>query len=416
MHKESQVPAVIAAERPITSEANREARVRLAGRLRERAGEIEKVILAAVLDLSAPSDSQPADYAEGLRITITETVDYAVSAIEKGQSWDAPAPPAAVEQARRAARSGISLDTVMRRYAAGDRVFAVFVVDEADGLPRDVRQEIQRMQGSPVDRLMARVATEYRQELARIRCSPTSQMQERVRRLLEGETDAEQGLGYDLKAWHIGIATSSSDAEDSVRSLASRLDCQSLVVGSSEGGIWTWLGRRRAFGRGEIDDGLESIDTADWIFAIGEPRAGVEGWRLTHREAKVSLESLLHTSTSIVRSRDVVLAAAVLSNPTFTDSLIGSYLEPLDTGAREEGEDLRKTLRAYFAKGQNASTAGVVLGVDRRTVPNRLRRIEERLGLRIEDCHAELQVALMVEEILDARASTSATSTNQSVE
>ena len=62
----------------------------------------------------------------------------------------------------------------------------------------------------------------------------------------------------------------------------------------------------------------------------------------------------------------------------------------------------RKTLRAYFAAGRNAATAAAALGVDRHTVERRLNSIETRLGRQLHTCHAELEVALRLEELGDS--------------
>ena len=75
------------------------------------------------------------------------------------------------------------------------------------------------------------------------------------------------------------------------------------------------------------------------------------------------------------------------------------YLAPL--GGEKDGAVARKTLRAYFAAGRNAATAAAALGVDRHTVERRLHSIETRLGRLLHTCHAELEVALRLEELGD---------------
>ena len=57
----------------------------------------------------------------------------------------------------------------------------------------------------------------------------------------------------------------------------------------------------------------------------------------------------------------------------------------------------RTTLRAYFAAERNVSSTAVVLGVDRRTVTNRLRAIEELFGRPLKDVAAELETALRLD-------------------
>jgi hypothetical protein len=381
------------------SSPHRQARAELADRLRGRSEEIEEAMFVRIRDLSEPAEIEDQEYSEGLRATLKDGLDYALTALEHGPGWSEPIPAGAAAQARRSARSGVSLDTVLRRYAAADRAFGVFVVDEAEGLPRDIRQEIQKSHGVPVDRLMAAVALEYEEELARLDRSPTHRLRERVRRLLSGALEEVGDLNYDFEAWHVGLISFNPVSKDSFRALAARLDCQLLFVCGGEERAWAWLGRRRPLAVEEIEEALgdPAIEVGSSL-GLGEPRYGLSGWRLTHGEAMAAVESLPHDPRPLTRCRDVVLLAAVMRDQTLTESLLFSYLKPLDVGGEEAGADLRKTLAEYLAAGHNTSTAAAALNVDRHTVQRRLRIIEQQLGQRIDECHAELQVALRVEQ------------------
>jgi hypothetical protein len=112
-----------------------EIRSGLVARLRTRSGEIEDAIFNGVRALSEPAESEDAEYRAGLRATVAEAVDYALISIERGEEWTGPIPTAAAAQARRAARNGIRLDTVLRRYAAGDRLVGEFIMHEAAAFP-----------------------------------------------------------------------------------------------------------------------------------------------------------------------------------------------------------------------------------------------------------------------------------------
>jgi DNA-binding PucR family transcriptional regulator len=60
---------------------------------------------------------------------------------------------------------------------------------------------------------------------------------------------------------------------------------------------------------------------------------------------------------------------------------------------------LYETLREYIAAEYNVSSAAAALGVVRGTVVNRLQTIEERLGRTLHPCSAELQIALLLDEL-----------------
>ncbi len=374
-------------------------RSELVVRLRERLPEIEDAIFARARTLSEPAGEEDPEYVAGLRATIGESLEFALAHIEKGEEWTGPVPHAAAEQARRAARSGVRLDTVLRRYAAGDRLLGDFIMDEADRFPSQALRQVLRTHGPQVDRLMAAVATEYMDEVARMRRSPTQRLAERVQRLVAGEDPSDVGgLEYTFDAWHLGMIVKGSNAEPCARALAAGLDCQVLIVPRGNGIVWAWLGARRSLAVPEVERLLSDGVAGDAALAVGEPHSGLDGWRLTHREAQAAQEVMLRKPQRVTRARDVILVAAVLRDDALAKSLFETYLAPLD-GQGDSGAVLRETLRAYFSAGLNAATAAAALAVDRHTVQRRLRKVEEALGRLLPDCHAELVVALGLEEL-----------------
>jgi DNA-binding PucR family transcriptional regulator len=67
--------------------------------------------------------------------------------------------------------------------------------------------------------------------------------------------------------------------------------------------------------------------------------------------------------------------------------------------ARNVGAVLRQTLRAYLATERSVSSTAAAIGVGRKTVENRLQTIEERLGRSLHPFPAELEVALLLDEL-----------------
>jgi hypothetical protein len=374
-------------------------RSELVVRLRERLTEIEDAIFARARTLSESVGEEDPEYVAGLRATVGESLDFALAHIEKGEEWTGPIPSTAAEQARRSARAGVRLDTVLRRYAAGDRLLGDFIMDEADRFPSQDLRKVLRTHGPQVDRLMAAVATEYMDEVARMRRSPTQRLAERVQRLVAGESPADiGGLEYTFDAWHLGMIVKGAKAEACARSVAAGLDSQVLIVPRGSGIAWVWLGARRPLEAPDVERLLSDGVAGDASLAVGEPRNGLDGWRLTHREAQAAQEVMLRKPQRLTRARDVILLAAVLRDDALTRSLFETYLAPLE-GHGDSGAVLRETLRAYFSAGLNAATAAAALAVDRHTVQRRLRKVEEALGRLLPDCHAELMVALSLEEL-----------------
>lgn len=376
-----------------------EIRTELVERLRARSAEIEDAIFNRVRALASPAESEDAEYRAGLRATVAESLDYALTNIERGEDSTEAIPPAAAAQARRAARIGVGLDTVLRRYAAGDRLVSEIIMDEAGRFPNEALRQVLRTQSPHVDRLMASVAAEYMAELELMRRSPAQRVAERVQRLLAGDSpfDAE-GLGYELDAWHLGLVVAGPQAGVAARTLAAGVKREPLVVTRGDDSAWVWFGGRQPLELPEVQRYLAAGALGDVKLAVGEPRWGIDGWRLTHHEAQAAQQVMLRRSQPLTRASSVILLAAVLRDEPLARSLRETYLAPLDE-LGDSGIVLRETLRAYFAAGFNAATAAAALEIDRHTVQRHLRKVEEALGRLLPSCHAELEVALSLEEL-----------------
>jgi hypothetical protein len=378
-----------------------EIRVDLVERLRARSTEIEEAIFSRVQALSDPAENEDAEYSAGLRATVAEAVAYALVSIEQGEDWTEPIPSPVALQARRAARNGIGLDTVLRRYAAGDRLLAEFITEEGSDLPNPMLRQVLRAQGPQVDRMMAAVAAEYMGEMELMRRSPSQRLAERVQRLLAGDSPLDAAeLEYEFEAWHVGLVVNGARADVAARTLGAGLSRQVLVVLRGDDSAWAWLGGQDRLSVVDVDRYLSAGVLGEVSLAVGESRYGLEGWRLTHDEAHAARRVMLRRPQPLTRASDVILLSAVLSDDSLARSLRQTYLAPLDDHG-DSGFELRETLRAYFTAGFNAATAAAALEVDRHTVQRRLRKAESAIGSLLQTCHAELSVALRLEELDD---------------
>jgi PucR C-terminal helix-turn-helix domain/GGDEF-like domain len=368
--------------------------------LRKRRAEIEAALLARVYSVSDPAEATDADYAASLRAAVATALDYGLAALELGEEQAPPVPPELLAQARLAACNGVGLDTVLRRYFAGFALLGDFLIGEAQEEGLLDAASLQRLMGGHsalLDRIVAAVSDEH----CRAAHGNTGSTEERrashVRRLLAGEFLDASELAYDFQAHHLGMLARGPGACEAIRRLASSLDRRLLMVGSGEGTQWAWLGSSR----NTDPEQLKGFASRGWptevSLAIGEPAQGMEGWRLTHRQAKAALPIALRGPERLVRYADVALLASVLQDELLVRSLRQLYLVPLD-GERDGGETLRRTLRAYFAAEHNVSSAAAALGVDRHTVTNRLRAVEERVGRSLSRCLTEVDAALRLED------------------
>src|SRR6185295_12893642 len=119
------------------------ARTGLAERLSERRGEIERAVITRVYAIADPKEAADPTYAEGLRTAVGAAIDYGQAVVDRSQARSPQVPAALLTQARIAARNGVTLDTVLRRYFAGYTIFGDFLVEEAHGDERVSTTELK---------------------------------------------------------------------------------------------------------------------------------------------------------------------------------------------------------------------------------------------------------------------------------
>ncbi|HEU4906614.1 MAG TPA: helix-turn-helix domain-containing protein [Solirubrobacterales bacterium] len=349
--------------------------------------------------VSDPSEISDPVYRDGLRNAISSALAYGLAVLENGEGNPEPVPVALLAQARVAARNRVGLGTVLRRYCAGHGVLADFLFEEAGnvGLATDSLRRILNDQSSALDRLLATVGEEYRREADRGTggiLSPQQRQAAQLRRLLDGEPLDTSEFDYGFDGWHIGAIGVGGDAAAAFRSAAVSLNRSLLVVTQPGDYVWAWLGGKSR----PTPDDLEHL-SRDWkprmAVAVGEPAEGLAGWRLTHRQAAVSLP-IARSSQEVTRYANVMLLCAALGDELLAASLRQLYLEPLRTDA-DDGGPLLKALRAYFASDRNTSSAAAALGLDRRTVSRRLRAVERALARPVVELGPELELALRLD-------------------
>lgn len=224
-----------------------------------------------------------------------------------------------------------------------------------------------------------------------------------VRSLLAGEQHDASSLNYNLATNHVAFVIASLDEDHPFPDLRPRMKCRLLTVRADARSVWGWLGGED----GALADDLQLLIAQEWptttTITCGEPSEGLEGWRLTHRQATAALPIAEAQQSDVTHYRDVALLAAALRDDLLYDSLKCTYLEPLELSS-DCGATAKRTLRAYFAAGRNISAAAAYLGVNRATVRNRLSAIEELLGWAPDAVAAEMELALRLDSLNAIRA------------
>jgi hypothetical protein len=376
----------------------------LGRRLLEREEELARAILGRVR-LVAPDadrDSDPERVAR-TRDTIAVAAHANLLRIQRDDPTFGP-PRAAWENVRIAAHNGTPLSTTLQSYVTGHLVVWEFVLEEAVelGLGADelaaMLRRVLLLQSTYFNDLVRHVCDGYMRESERVSRGRDQRRAQLVREVLDGGDASAAELGYDLAHEHLGLIVSAARPEELVRELAGPLDRALLSVSRSERTLWAWLGGYRPLDPAHVRRALDDLGCADFKLALGEPGSGVEGFRVTHHQARGAYAVALQRGCCVTRYADVALEALGLGDELLGHRLVDLYLGPLDRDPRR-AHSLRETLRAYFHAGQNAASAAAMLGVHERTVSSRLRAAEDLLGHPINARRAELETALRLEEI-----------------
>lgn len=386
------------------------ARSELIALLKAHAEEIATALVGHIRDSDLGVEFNDEDVA-WVQVGATEALGSLIVAFEEGDSWTGPLPPTVVMQIQYAARRGLSLEDTLRSFAMVGTVVFKFIAERFDELPlkENALRYALSWQGRNYDRIMNAFASEYAKEAERLERLPSRHLAETVDALLAGGSPEHTDLDYRLDAFHIGLIAVGERAALECRRMAEGLGCDLLLLPRAEDAeefeevVWAWLGSRHEVEFGQLE---RQLDRKRFLFlAAGEPRSGLGGWRLTHREAQAALVVALLEPGRVTRYSDVALVADALRSEATARSLLDRYLKPLDR--HRDAAHLRKTVGTYLDLDCNAASTASALGVNRHTVQRRLKRVEEAIGEQLSARRTELDVALRLER-LTARAAETA--------
>jgi len=365
-----------------------------------RRPEISQAVFARVLSIGEVDGRRDAEYLDGLRRATDAAIDLTLDSIDRPDDLPLRVPLPLIGQARLAARRQLQLETMLRRYLAGHAVLIDFVAQEAarQDVSPALMGPILRSLAARTDLTVATISAAYVDEQAGERpSSPDRRRAEAVRRLLGGELIETGGIDYDFARWHLALVFRGPDSREAVGTLTSPIDARRLIVSGEEGSFWVWLGSRGRLEPAAIEERIRGGLPSRVRIGIGEPAEGRAGWRLAHEQAKAALAVAVRRPEISARYADVALLASAMQDDLTATSLRQLYLAPLDESDR--GGVLRETVRAYLATRGNVTSAAAALDVDRRTVTNRLRLVEERLGSSLNERMSELTIALQLDRL-----------------
>jgi DNA-binding PucR family transcriptional regulator len=330
--------------------------------------------------------------------------------LARGAEDTAELQPAAVEFARRSVRRGIRLQAILHGYRLGHQ-FLVHELQETiaqlmeDGSLEAMQRALAvsfRYVDAGVDRLVEEYESEHEQWIR----TAAARRAETVHEILAGKRpDASTAgaiLGYPLDRTHVaGILWTSGEGEPAggalehaAETLAAQLSTtRPLLIPLDDHVLWMWAVAGEGFGGVST---LEMDATGAVHAALGEPAAGVDGFRHSH-EAAQQVARIARLSGNeappLLTWQEVGLVSLMTTDLELARSFVRRELGRL--GSRE-ATPLRDTLRAFLAHRGSHAAAARDLYVHRNTVAYRLAQAEDLLGHPVAERELELRVALEI--------------------
>jgi DNA-binding PucR family transcriptional regulator len=332
-------------------------------------------------------------------------------------------PTAALEHARRLAQRGIDADALVRGYRLGHQAVLNLVLDEIRAahfdaeLTLDVFQQIASTSFRYIDRISQLVLIAYQTERDRWLANQNRVRALRVREIIDaGEIDIDEtanAIGYPLRCIHLSAVVWCAESESGselvalerfINELGQSLGAQKrpLFVAADRVTGWAWIplsvdtapnvaARTRAF--------VEARAGAPWI-AIGNPLAGIEGFRRSHQQALAARGVVIaggprQPRVTAASDPGLAVAAQFSGDLKAARAWVGEVLGPL-ASATDVDERLRETLRVFLHTGSSFKAAADELHLHSNSVKYRVQRAVERRGKPIADDRLDVEVALLL--------------------
>jgi len=329
-------------------------------------------------------------------------------------------PPETIANAREGARQGMPVGGLLRTYRIGEAAIWQIILSElakrADGAA-DLALAVERcaeVMFGYVDVALGLAEETYAAERERFARSSAALRAETIAAILSGRvTDAHAAgarLRHDLSRTHVGVwawlehppehGDPYALLEAAVGELAhgARLGAP-LVQPLGTHAVAGWISAAGAIDAERL--GAVRLDPEAFpavMIAIGEPAAGLEGFRTTHAQAssarRVASLARRHPG-QVTRFARVELQALVSGDLDRVREFVQRELGPLAAGD-DTTLRLAATLRSYLDEHASRSRAAARLGVHENTVRYRIKQIEELLGRSVEGDTLNLRVALAI--------------------
>ncbi|MGE4425755.1 MAG: PucR family transcriptional regulator [Solirubrobacteraceae bacterium] len=350
---------------------------------------------------------------EALRACCAANIEQALRRLQHGPRE--PEPFHIPEDARRftalAVRRRVSKAALLRGYRVGHQfLWSVLIAELGDAVGADLADAdaiATTLFGYVDDAVEAHGAIYDRERTDWTRTAPAMRL-ETLTGILSGDLvdpdEASRRLAYDLRGVHVALTISADPAlpATSPEELRAEATVVSEILGAgghlllpaSEAELWAW-----ATVASDDRDCLERLErhvSAPRVrLAVGRPRRGIEGFRVSHDEALRAARFHRAGDRTTVSYRQVELIALVTTDDVrcrrFVQAVLGELCRDDEPTAR-----LRETVLRFLDAGGSHLGAAEHLYVHKNTIYTRIRRAETMLGRRIEAGDPTLHAALIV--------------------
>lgn len=332
-------------------------------------------------------------------------------------------PSAAVEYARRLAQRGVPVNALVRAYRLGQDHFLQWSFAEIErqvadrGIAFHATHRFVSVTFNYIDWISQQVVTVYETERERWLENRSTVRATRIREIIEGQDvdleTAEAAIGHPLSQVHLGVIVwtptesgpSGSDLaelERVVAALGRELSCSGrpLFAACDRSSGWGWL----PFGRSRLTvdpDAVRKLLRAiapGPMLAIGQPAAGIAGFRETHQQAlraqRVALVAGPGAPSVISYTDPGVRAAAMMCNDLDeARMMVRTSLGRLAIDD-EHHQRLRDTLLEFISTGGSYTATAERLTMHKNSVKYRVAKAEEERGAPIDNDRLDVELAL----------------------
>jgi DNA-binding PucR family transcriptional regulator len=394
----------------------------IAAELLTHVADLAKALTVRILE-EEPELGADAALVESLNASVLDNVSTVLRVFEvRPDPQTVRAPAAAVDYARRLAQHGVPIAALLRTYRLGQAAFqqavlgAIAQADLDSATVAAAAEELSTVAFAYVDRISEEVVAAYQQERDDWMRNRTAARSARVSALLGNNVadlvEVEKTLNYRLDQVHLALvawsATTASGADRLARvervvvQLAQDLagPRAPLTVVRDESTVWAWLPRANASPltvAAPADDGVR--------IALGDPAAGAEGFRRSHRQARqarlVAMTADAEVQQPVTAWADVGAVALMCADRDALADWVRDTLGGL-AGQDESMTRLRETLSTFLAAGGSFTSAAQLLHMHKNTVQYRVRKAEEALGRPLTARRRDVELALQACQWLGA--------------